>query len=93
MEIFLGLWSSWFFLVLFMVVLVSPDQQSFLKASVITIVIAPLIWVLSGISGYWTVVIFNRFTGLGFSIAGNPIGNRHIINQVVMGVPLLFAVF
>lgn len=89
---YIGAVSAWTFMVLALTIWSLPESEPFWLAAVITLICSPASWVLSGISGYWLAVGFDRATGLGLTLPGIPLAKRHPQSQALMGPILLIDV-
>lgn len=82
----------WSLMVLAMIAGLLPEADTFWLSVAMALILTPVSWVLSGISGYWLAVGFDRVTGLGMTLPGNPLARRHFQNQIIIGPTLLIDV-
>jgi hypothetical protein len=82
--------AVWTLMVLLFVTWLLPESGGLWIAIAIAFVAAPAIWVVTGVASYWLAVAFDRLTGLGFHLPGNPLIQRHPKSQAMVGV-VLFA--
>jgi hypothetical protein len=90
---FIKIQAAWNLVVLSFTIWLLPESQSVWVAIGISVAVGPALWIMGGVAGYWLAVTFDRLTGLGFLLPGNPLTHRHPKSQAVMGAVLLAEVF